>query len=632
MTVTSGPYTNCSVTEINSADKPVNTSYVPTNSSVEFGPYLVDKTFKVEDSLSDTTVVISFDGIGSVGGSADEVTYSNVTSGLAATNVQDAIDEIEAELSSLSTPDAEEVFYSNLDSELTADNVQDAIDEIVALIDLINGFSGDYNDLTNKPTLGTASALDSIDEDDMVSNSNTKLPTQQSVKAYVDAASFSGDAADVTYDNASSGLTAVTVQAAIDELDTTLDGLSAPDLFKTIAVAGQSDIVADSSADTLTVVGTNLTITTNAATDTLTIAAGTMAAETAANYTKTSGLATVATTGAYSDLSGTPTIPSAIFKTLAVSGQSDIVADSSTDTLTVVGTNLTITTDAGTDTLTIAAGTMAKETAADYTKTSGLATVATTGAYSDLSGTPTIPSAIFKTISVSGQSDVVADSSTDTLTLVSGSGIAITTNATTDTITVTSTITQYTDELAQDAVGGMAANGTFVSLTYNDSTPSLKAELSATGTPSGTTFLRGDNTWATPSGGSGIDNVVEDTSPQLGGDLDVNGFSFIGSNGTLLVFSDTASAVNYVQVTNNSTNFGPDISAQGSDSNIDLSLSPKGTGKVVTFSPLQVYNDINTTGLVNGRDIAADGAVLDSLSGGGNPLSPLSLMMMTILK
>jgi hypothetical protein len=27
-------------------------------------------------------------------------------------------------------------------------------------------------------------------------------------------------------------------------------------------------------------------------------------------------------------------------------------------------------------------------------------------------------------------------------------------------------------------------------------------ELSATGTPSGTTFLRGDNTWATPSGGS----------------------------------------------------------------------------------------------------------------------------------
>lgn len=35
-------------------------------------------------------------------------------------------------------------------------------------------------------------------------------------------------------------------------------------------------------------------------------------------------------------------------------------------------------------------GTMAAETASDYTKTSGLATVAMSGAYSDLSGTPTV--------------------------------------------------------------------------------------------------------------------------------------------------------------------------------------------------------------------------------------------------
>lgn len=42
----------------------------------------------------------------------------------------------------------------------------------------------------------------------------------------------------------------------------------------------------------------------------------------------------------------------------------------------------------------------------------------------------------FKTISVSGQSDVVADSSTDTLTLAAGSNITITTNAGTDTITI----------------------------------------------------------------------------------------------------------------------------------------------------------------------------------------------------
>ena len=42
------------------------------------------------------------------------------------------------------------------------------------------------------------------------------------------------------------------------------------------------------------------------------------------------------------------------FKTIAVSGQSDIVADSATDTLNIAaGSNVTLTTDAGTDTLTI---------------------------------------------------------------------------------------------------------------------------------------------------------------------------------------------------------------------------------------------------------------------------------------
>ena len=45
----------------------------------------------------------------------------------------------------------------------------------------------------------------------------------------------------------------------------------------------------------------------------------------------------------------------------------------------------------------------------------------------------------FKTIAVSGQSDVVADSATDTLTLVAGSNITITTDDATDSITINST-------------------------------------------------------------------------------------------------------------------------------------------------------------------------------------------------
>jgi hypothetical protein len=51
---------------------------------------------------------------------------------------------------------------------------------------------------------------------------------------------------------------------------------------------------------------------------------------------------------------------------------------------------------------------------------------------------------IFKNIAVSGQSTVVADGNDDTLTLVAGNAIEITTNATTDTVTIASTYTPPT--------------------------------------------------------------------------------------------------------------------------------------------------------------------------------------------
>jgi hypothetical protein len=65
-----------------------------------------------------------------------------------------------------------------------------------------------------------------------------------------------------------------------------------------------------------------------------------------------------------------------------------------------------------------------------------------------------------------------------------------------------------------------------------------------------------------------------------------NGTSNIdfGTNGntgnTQFRVTHTASAVNYVQVTGAATGGRPTISAQGSDTNIDLSLTPKGTGNV----------------------------------------------------
>jgi len=72
---------------------------------------------------------------------ASNVFYSNFTSGLTATNVQDAIDE----LSSISggIPAAIGVSYSNTTSGLTATNVQAALDEIDAELDTF-GVPSDY--------------------------------------------------------------------------------------------------------------------------------------------------------------------------------------------------------------------------------------------------------------------------------------------------------------------------------------------------------------------------------------------------------------------------------------------------------------------------------------------------------
>jgi hypothetical protein len=88
---------------------------------------------------------------------------------------------------------------------------------------------------------------------------------------------------------------------------------------------------------------------------------------------------------------------------------------------------------------------------------------------------------------------------------------------------------------------------------------------------------------------SAISNVVEDTSPQLGANLDTNSHNiliddahFIGDeNGNeQIIFQTTGSAVNQFDVTNAATGNPPKISATGGDSNIDFDLEAKGTGHV----------------------------------------------------
>ena len=84
-------------------------------------------------------------------------------------------------------------------------------------------------------------------------------------------------------------------------------------------------------------------------------------------------------------------------------------------------------------------------------------------------------------------------------------------------------------------------------------------------------------------------DVVDDTSPQLGGNLDTNSFmiDFDDAHGIRdenaneqLIFETTGSAVNHIDITNAATGSSPAIGAVGGDSNVDLKLRPKGTGNI----------------------------------------------------
>jgi len=91
------------------------------------------------------------------------------------------------------------------------------------------------------------------------------------------------------------------------------------------------------------------------------------------------------------------------------------------------------------------------------------------------------------------------------------------------------------------------------------------------------------------SSAGGLSDVVSDTSPQLGGDLDTNSNNILiddahfiaDENGNeQIIFQTTSSAVNQFDVTNAATGGGPQLAATGDDSNIDLNIAAKGTGHV----------------------------------------------------
>jgi hypothetical protein len=131
------------------------------------------------------------------------------------------------------------------------------------------------------------------------------------------------------------------------------------------------------------------------------------------------------------------------------------------------------------------------------------------------------------------------------------------------------------------------------------------------GSGSDASIIDGETAWIFADGaGSGaavqkasfIPDIVSDITPQLGGNLDTNSHNilvddahFIGDeNGNeQIIFQTTSSAVNQIDVTNAATGNAPQVSATGDDSNINLKLAAKGTGKLELASDLQVNGTTN---------------------------------------
>jgi hypothetical protein len=255
--------------------------------------------------------------------------------------------------------------------------------------------------------------------------------------------------------------------------------------FVTIAVSGQTDVVADSASDTLTLVaGTGVTITTDATGDSVTIAA-TGSGGTVTSIATSAPLSggTITSTGTISitqsDASTDGYLSSTDWSTFngkqnALTFGNLTETTSSILTITggtgaVVGSGTTIAvTQASASTSgflssadwntfndkepTVTKGNLTEATSSVLTITDGTGAVIGSGTSIQVSQSSSSTSGYlssadwttfngkasyaFKTISVSGQSDIVADAADDTLTIVEGGKIVLTTDATADSLTI----------------------------------------------------------------------------------------------------------------------------------------------------------------------------------------------------
>jgi hypothetical protein len=224
-----------------------------------------------------------------------------------------------------------------------------------------------------------------------------------------------------------------------------------------------------------------------------------------------------------------------------------------------------------------------------YSEVSGTLFIGTSGDnIAAIGGTGALGTS-FNTISVSGQNDVVADTSSDTLTLIAGTNVTIATNATTDTITISSTDTTYTAgtgitltagqfdvDLSELSISVTDADGAFFVVvdSIGDQRRLTKANVNLTG-------FNNDGGWTS--------NTGTVTSIAAGNGLD---FTTITTSGSITL--GTPSTVS--DITTNSLSLNSHTHAvagfvPSSYLDTDVTLAANSDTKVATQKAIKTYTD-----------------------------------------
>ena len=166
--------------------------------------FVVDFVFRVS---GDTGYFVVLSSPSSV--TASNVLYDNTISGLSAGNVQDAIDEVNAEKIGDNPTFTEAATRQNIASGETFAVILGKIKKFFSDLKAV-AFSGSYNDLTDTPTIPAAQV-----NSDWNANSGVAEILNKPNLATV---ATSGKASDVSYNNAGTSLTDSNVQSAISSL------------------------------------------------------------------------------------------------------------------------------------------------------------------------------------------------------------------------------------------------------------------------------------------------------------------------------------------------------------------------------------------------------------------------------